>query len=116
MVRTFRSDRRNLLVGLDEMKKNLAKLLDAVVDEDSFVAFLSALAADRADEVKKEKKIPSSPYGPGANGWENGTIEAFLESATAWAEASKKGLPSYEKPDNPWKRCAEIIFMGKIYE
>lgn len=98
------------------MRDDLNELLDAVVDEDSFVAFLSALGADRADEVEKEKQNPSSPYGPGANGWENGTIEAFLESASSWAEASKNGLELYKKPDNPWRRCADIIFMGKKYE
>lgn len=98
------------------MNYDLQQLLDAVVDEDSFIRFVSALAADRAEEVEKEKAKPSSPYGPGANGWENGTIEAFLESASAWAEASKNGLEFYKKPDNPWKRCADIIFMGKIYE
>jgi hypothetical protein len=98
------------------MSDDLETLRDAVCDEDSFVRFLEALAADRADEVEKEKRKPSSPYGPGANGWENGTIEAFLESASAWAQASKDGLESYKKPDNPWKRCAHILFMGKIYE
>lgn len=98
------------------MSDNLNKLHDAVVDEDSFIRFLSALAADRADEVEKERKRPSSPYGPGANGWENGTIEDFLEAASAWAVASKNGLEFYDKPRNPWKRCADILFMGKIYE
>jgi hypothetical protein len=95
---------------------NLITKRDAVCDEATFVEFLSALAADRADEVQKEEKEPSSPYGPGANGWENGTIEAFLEAACAWAEASKDGLKLYQKPSNPWKRCADILYTGKIYE
>jgi hypothetical protein len=95
---------------------NLEDLLDAVCDEGSFVRFLEALAADRADEVAKEKITPSSPYGPGANGWENGTIEGFLECASAWARDSRNGFQYYKKPDNPWKRCADILFMGKIYE
>ncbi len=98
------------------MKTDLDSALDAVVDEDSFVRFLSALAADRADEVRKEKAAPSSPYGPGANGWENGSIEQFLDAASSWAESSRNGLPRYNRPDNPWKRCADILFMGKIYE
>jgi hypothetical protein len=98
------------------MSKNLEALRDAVSDEDSFVRFLEALSADRADEVEKGKGLPSSPYGPDVNGWENGSIETFLDSAAAWAEASKNGLGSYSRPDNPWKRCADILFMGKIYE
>jgi hypothetical protein len=89
--------------------------LNAVCDEDSFVAFVAALGADRADEVRKEKMKPSSPYGAGANGWENGSIEAFLESASAWAEDMKQS-PQYAAPANPWKRCAEILFAGKSYE
>lgn len=98
------------------MNDELVKLRDGVVDEESFIHFLSALFADRKDEVEKEKDNPSSHYGSGANGWENGTIEEFLEAATAWAEASKNGLEFYQKPSNPWKRCADILYMGKIYE
>ena len=98
------------------MNDDLQGLCDAVCDEDSFLRFLEALAADRADEVEREKSQPSSPYEPGANGWENGTIESFLERASAWGQDSKHGLESYEKPSNPWKRCADILFMGKIYE
>ncbi len=95
---------------------NLVAKLEAVCDEATFVEFLGALAADRIDEVRKEKKKPSSPYGSGANGWENGTIEAYLEAACAWAEASKEGLRYYHRPSNPWKRCADILYTGKIYE
>jgi len=98
------------------MSDKLETLRDAVVDEDSFVRFLEALAADRVDEVEKERSQQPSPYESGANGWENGTIEAFLECASAWATASRNGLQLYKKPDNPWKRCADILFMGKIYE
>jgi hypothetical protein len=98
------------------MPSALQSKLDAVCDEETFIAFVTALAADREEEVAKEKETPSSPYGPGANGWGNGSIEAFLDAAAAWATASKNGLESYRKPDNPWKRCANIIHMGKIYE
>ena len=97
------------------MPEDLKSRLDAVHDEDTFIAFVSALASDRAAEVKKEKESPSSPYGPGANGWENGTIEAFLESAAAWAE-DWKASPQYRPPANPWKRCAEILYSGRGYE
>ena len=97
------------------MADTLQGKLDAVCDEESFVAFVSALAADRADEVAKEKAKPSSPHGPGANGWENASIEAFLEAAAAWAE-DWKGSPQYRSPANPWKRCAEILYAGKSYE
>ena len=95
---------------------DLLNKLENVKDEDSFLEFLSALAADRADEEEKEKKSPSNPWGPGHNGWENGTIAQFLEAMSDWAEGSKNGLPLMEKEENPWKRCADILYMGKIYE
>lgn len=98
------------------MSNEPERALDAVCDEASFLYFLEALAADRADEVEKEKLVPSPPCVPGANGWENGSIEAFLEAASVWGRASTDGLQFYEKPDNPWKRCADIIYMGKLYE
>ncbi len=98
---------------------DLDKLLEAVCDEDSFIFFLNALGIDRADEVSKENVLPSNPFGAGSNGWQHGSIENFLEAAAAWGEASKDGMPmnpNWEKPTNPWKRCAEIIYMGKHYE
>ena len=97
------------------MATDLLAKLDTVHDEDSFVVFVSALAADRADEAKEEREKPSSPYGPGALGWQNASIEDFLESAAAWAEDWKQS-PRYAPPQNPWKRCAEILYAGKHYE
>jgi len=97
--------------------EELEVVLDAVVDEEAFVAFLGALAENREEENEIEKVTPSSQWGRGAMGWENGSIEAFLGAATAWATSTKNGTPGgYVVPDNPWKRCAEIILMGKIYE
>jgi hypothetical protein len=91
--------------------------LEAVVDEASFVVFLKTLGEDWERARQLEQAHPSSPYGPNATGWENGTIGAFLESASAWAEASAQGPRlGYRPPTNSWRRCADIIFMGKIYE
>ncbi len=99
---------------------DLWKLAEKVTDEKSFISFLRSLEQDRANEIEKEKRKPSSPYGPGANGWENGTIKTFLDAAVAWAEATVETQPSklnqYKKPDNPWTRCAQILLMGKLYE
>lgn len=99
------------------MNSHLYLLANAVTDESSFIGFLAALAADRRDEVKKEATTPSTPYESGANGWQNVTIEEFLEAASDWADESADGLSKiYEVPDNPWKRCAQILYMGKLYE
>ena len=95
---------------------DLHSLVEEVHDEATFIEFLKALMRDRIDEVRKEAISPSDPYGPGANGWENGSIEQFLDAAAAWGEASKDGLIYYTKPENPWRRCAHILFAGKFYE
>lgn len=44
----------------------LDEALERVKDRQSFLRFVACLAADRADEIAKEKVSPSSPYGPGA--------------------------------------------------
>jgi hypothetical protein len=98
------------------ISERLMKLEDEVCDEASFLTFVAALADDWEDEREKEKSQPSSPYGPGANGWENGTIGAFLERASAWAQASIHGTQSYSPPQNVWRRCAQILHAGKFYE
>ncbi|MDJ0709197.1 MAG: hypothetical protein QNJ14_02350 [Woeseiaceae bacterium] len=68
---------------------------------------------DRLDEVTQEKIFPSSPYGPGCNGWENGTIESYLEAAIAWSE-TKVGAELADEPS--WRSFAEFLYAGKIYE
>jgi hypothetical protein len=74
--------------------------------------------ADRANEVEKEKAKPSSPYGAGANGWENITIENYLEAASAWASASNFGRTNREKKfnENYWNQFANFLHAGKFYE
>jgi len=53
---------------------------------------------------------------PGRNGWENGTIGSFLERASACGMAHLRTAASNRQPDNPWRRAAEIVYCGKIYE
>lgn len=102
----------NRAMDLSEFIKNR---FENVTDCDSFLEFVRALLADREDEIAKERLNPSSPYGPGANGWENVTVESYLEAALAWAESSRgqeMGLP--EEPS--WKAFATFLYCGKIYE
>jgi hypothetical protein len=88
---------------------------DTVTDEPSFLAFVAALAADRRLAAELEKDEPRG-YGD-ARGWQNSTIEAFLESALAWAEASGFGRrQEVDKSVSPWRRMAVFLFAGKIYE
>lgn len=98
------------------MSAELSKLADAVEDESGFLRFVAALASDWDEERRIEAEHPSSPYGAGALGWENGSIGAFLDAAHAWGEATSEGTQYYEVPANPWRRAAQILFAGKFYE
>ena len=74
--------------------------LEAVSDRDSFLAFVKALIADRQS----------------GQGWENDSIEQFLDAAAAWAEDSQFGDRQGLKDASPWKRFAVFLYCGKIYE
>ena len=71
---------------------------------------------DFAEERLLEEASPSSPYGPGALGWENGSIDTFLDAAAAWATASSRSSPVSASRSNVWQRCAAILLAGKFYE
>ncbi|MDN7427002.1 hypothetical protein CFB89_24815 [Burkholderia sp. AU16741] len=104
----------------DELKREMAaKLQDAlerVVDERSLIHFLRVLGHDWHTERQLEADSPLSPYAHAALGWENRSIGEYLEAMIDWAEASEEGLRFYDVPDNPWRRIADILFAGKIYE
>ena len=76
-------------------------MLEEVKDEESFTRFLVALMRDW--EARHES-------------WENTNIGSFLGAASAWAESTKDGVNDYRPPSNPWRRCAEILHAGTIYE
>jgi len=87
---------------------------DDVTDYESFLRFVDWLAADRADEVEKERVNPSSPWGQGHNGWENGTIEAYLDAAARGAQGHLAKTGSV--PEATWREFARFLYLGKIYE
>ena len=97
------------------MPIDLDELLERVTDEQSFIRFIEALGADFASERLLEATSPSSPYGPGALGWENGSVDSFLEAAAAWADASRRACMD-AAVSNVWQRCAVILLAGKFYE
>jgi hypothetical protein len=100
------------------MPDRLIELLENVIDEQTFLEFVRALLADRIDEVEKERLSPSHPYGSGANGWENGTIEMSLQAAISWADGSHFGRSRIDGKfnGNPWSQFAHFLYAGKIYE
>ena len=95
---------------------DLNELENQVIDEESFMKFVEALAKDLDEENKQEKKNPSLSCSAGINGWENKNLSDFLQTMVIWADSSKNGMPYYEKPKNPWQRMANILSAAKIYE
>lgn len=75
--------------------------LEIITDEKSFLEFLMLLSED---------------YNCNTFEWQNTDVSSYLEATYDWGRASIEGLEFYRKPDNIWKRCAEILYMGKIYE
>src|SRR5690606_7357620 len=92
-------------------KMDLNDLLKKVNSRQSFLDFVAALRDDKIDEEQKEKVEKTSPYGPGANGWENGTIETFLDAVHSFGQDNSKIT---EQAD--WKTFALLLFAGKFYE
>ena len=89
---------------------------DGVHDRDSFFAFVWALVEDREAAVAAERITPSSPYSQDAGGWENITIESYLEGALRWAEDSDMGVRQGVPAGPSWQAFAHFLLSGKIYE
>ena len=94
---------------------SLEKYLDYVVDEKSFIQFAKALQTDKEEENRIEKEKPSPPDSQGHEKWENGSIEAFLESSIAWSDGIRFGQ-MYSKDLNPSRKFTQFSFAGKTYE
>lgn len=97
---------------------DLYDLAENVKDRKSFLDFVDALASDFAAERTIEASQPSRPYGPGALGWENGSIDTFLDACTACVrehmqQADCEPLLS-EQPI--WRELAQFLLSGKYYE
>lgn len=95
---------------------DLIAAAEVVADERAFVRLLQMMALDRQEEQQRELARPSSPYSAGANSWENCSIEAFLEAAAAWAEATSRTTDLGEEASDAWRRAAMIIVAGSFYE
>jgi hypothetical protein len=90
-----------------------ADLLAKVVDRDSFIAFVTALAAERQSAEELEKDNPERYRWAPARDWNNGTISSFLYAALAYF----RGGPFHKPEEVPsWKMFAEFLYFGKIYE
>lgn len=94
----------------------LHEQLELVDNQESFLDFARMLILDRVSAVKAEARNPARHYGADAEGWENTSIETFLESAVSWAEDSNFGATQGLADASPWKQFAVFLYCGKIYE
>jgi hypothetical protein len=90
----------------------LDKLLETVDGPESFLEFVRKLREDKMSEANH----PVDEFGRGASGWENHTIEDFLEAAIAWADDSSFGIEQGLRDGLSWKLFATFLYCGKIYE
>lgn len=89
------------------------ELLQRVVDRDSFIQFVTALAAERADAERMEREEPARYQLGGAHNWQNGDISSFLFGSLAYFKDTRNRDP--EEPPS-WKLFAKFLYLGKIYE
>lgn len=88
------------------------ELLDKVLDRDSFITFVTALAAEREQAEQMERDDARYQFG-GAHNWQNGSISSFLHASLAYFDSK----PCHEPETAPtWKMLADFLYHGKIYE
>jgi hypothetical protein len=90
----------------------LHEQLALVTDEATFLAFVAALIDDR----RASDAGQIDECGRSDNGWENHSIEDFLEAAYAWGESTNIGEKQGLQATSPWMRFATFLYCGKIYE
>ena len=89
------------------------ELLDNVIDRDSFIAFVNALAAEREQAEEMERGEPVRYQLGGAHNWQNGSISSFLYAGLAYFDPK----PLHQPEAVPsWKMLADFLYHGKIYE
>ena len=89
------------------------ELLDRVTDRDSFIAFVEALAEERAAAAETERASPQAYVVDGANNWKNGDIDGFLYAALQYFEPKPLHQPETEPS---WRMFAEFLWCGKVIE
>ena len=91
------------------MSEELHDQVEAVTDEASFLKFVEALRQDRIAEETAQHTVEIDHCGRGPNGWENHSIDAFLEATSRWAEASDFGKTQGVSDDELWKKFANPV-------
>ncbi|MFO0694483.1 MAG: hypothetical protein U0230_13065 [Polyangiales bacterium] len=89
------------------------ELLERVVDRESFVLFLRALAEEGASAEEEERAEPERYRVDGARGWKNGDLSGFLFGCLAHFDPKPLHQPGEEAS---WRALAEVLYAGKVVE
>lgn len=89
------------------------ELLDQVVDQETFVAFVRALADESATAKEMARNEPERYAYCSVLGWENSDISSFLFSCLEYFETGHFHRP---EATPSWKMIAKFLYFGKIYE
>ncbi len=83
-----------------------------VTDEESFLAFVRELVADR----RLATELNAGPH-DAPRAWQNDSAEDFLSAALSWADDTQFGrTQGLVDTVSPWRRVAVFLYTGKIYE
>ena len=90
-----------------------AEMLSKVVDRESFIAFVKALATEREEAAEIERQHPKRYMVDGAHNWKNADIASFLWAALDYFQEKPFHKP---EPQPSWRMFADFLFCGKIIE
>jgi hypothetical protein len=83
--------------------------VDEVTSRETFAAFVKAL---RSDLLASGALKPSWGYGPGPGGWENTTLDSFLDALASYVTDAGDQIQ-----DPPlWRTFAHLLAAAKVYE
>jgi hypothetical protein len=88
---------------------NLRDYLENVTDRETFIEFVNALVEDRSNAEELEQQNIENYQPASALGWQNTSIESFLQAALVW-------LVDSDRREVSWKLMAEFLYSGKIYK
>jgi hypothetical protein len=96
----------------ESLTRRTVELLHAVIDQESFNAFLDALIEEReAADVLERERPEYYRYG-GAMDWQNSSISSYLSAASTYFEIPRESVGTQPS----WRNLAEFLWLGKIYE
>ena len=89
---------------------DLTDLAAAVATRSDLAQFVRVLLADCRENAAAEASTPSGPWTSATAGWENPTLDRFLEALAGYADEGQGDQPA------TWRTFAELLAAAKVYE